>query len=85
LCDGSGDQVDFGLGCDMSGEEGDAPIGSVAGINPKVALAEHAIRQADDRRELRGRRKGIQSQEDLVPGGTGCRRVDPTFVRRQWE
>jgi hypothetical protein len=36
LLDGSGNQVDFGLGRNMGGEEGKAPIGSVARVNPKV-------------------------------------------------
>jgi hypothetical protein len=73
LHDCSGNQVDFSLGCDASGEEGKAPVGSIAGIDLKVALAKHTICQTDDHRVLRGRRKGIQLQEDLAPGGTGCR------------
>jgi hypothetical protein len=30
------------------------------------------ICQTHNQREFRGRRKGIQSQEDLMPAGTGC-------------
>jgi hypothetical protein len=79
LCGGSGNQVNFGLGHNTGGKEGKAPVGSIAGINPKVALAENAIRRANDHREFGGRRKGIQLQEDLAPGGTRC---DLTLVRQ---
>jgi hypothetical protein len=66
-------QVNFSLGCDASGEEGNAPIGSIAGIDLKVALAENVICQANNHRELRGGRKGIQLQELWCPPqGPGC-------------
>jgi hypothetical protein len=81
LLDGSGNQADFGLGCDVGGKEGKAPIGSVARVNPKVTLAKGAICQCDNCWELRGRRKVIQLQEDLMPGGTGGHRVDPALIR----
>jgi hypothetical protein len=80
LHDGSGNQVDFSLGHNAGGEEGKAPIGSIAGINPKVALAENVICRADDCREFGGGRKGIQLQEDLALGGTRCRQVDLMLV-----
>jgi hypothetical protein len=71
LLDGSGNQINFGLGCDTGGEEGETPIGSIARVNLKVTLAEGVICQCDNHWELGGRRKGIQSQENLTPGGTG--------------
>jgi hypothetical protein len=80
-----GNQVDFTLGWDAGGEEGKAPIGSVARVNPKVTLAERAICQCNDCWEFGGGRKGIQSQEDLTPGGTRCCQVDVPFVRQWWE
>jgi hypothetical protein len=56
----------------MGGEEGKTPIGCITRIDPKVALAKRVIFQCNDHWEFGGRRKGIQSQEDLMPGGAGC-------------
>jgi hypothetical protein len=83
LHDGSGNQVNFGLGCDVGSEEGKASIGSIAGIDSKITLAEDVIRQADNCWEFRGGRKEIQSREDLMLGGTGCHQVNVLFVRQQ--
>jgi hypothetical protein len=64
------DQVNFSLVGNAGSEEGETPIGSIAGVDPKVALAEGAIRQTDDCGEFGSGRKGIQLKEDLTPGGT---------------
>jgi hypothetical protein len=56
----------------MGGEEGETPIDSITRINPKVALAERVIRRCNNCWEFGGGRKGIQLQEDLTLGGTGC-------------
>jgi hypothetical protein len=81
LHDSTTNQVNFGLRSDTGGKEGETPIGSIARVNPKVALAEHAICQANDHGEFGCGRKGIQPEEDLTLGETGSHQVDPTLVR----
>jgi hypothetical protein len=70
LHDGATNQVNFSLTGDTVSEEGEASIGSVARINPKVALAKGAICQTNNHREFRAR--GVQPDKDLTLGRTGC-------------